>query len=117
MDKLRKYLEGRREDKVWVKISLTRNDTETFPVTGYAGSKNRLDKLEAELGPAAGEMEFIVEDDLPDTLDIAIDTHSIDGTYPTVALLGTEEKGEAYAAAVERLGPVETTIEKEAPNE
>jgi hypothetical protein len=99
MDKLRKYLKGRK-DKVWVKISLTRNDTETFPVEGYEGSKNRLDKLEADLGPAAAEMEFIVEDDLPDTLDIAIDTYCIDGKFPTKALLGTEKKDEGYICAV-----------------
>jgi hypothetical protein len=103
MTALRKYLKG-REDKVWVKISLTRNDTETFPVTGYEGSKNRLDKFEAELGPAAQEMEFIVEDDLPDTLDIAIDTYCIDGKFPKQALLGTEKKDEGYICAVKDWG-------------
>ena len=81
MTALRKFLKG-RDDKVWVKISLTRNDTETFPVTGYEGSKNRLDKFEAELGPAAEQMEFIVEDDLPDTLDIAIDTIASTASSP-----------------------------------
>ena len=99
MDALRAFLKG-REDKVWVKISLTRNDTETFAVEGYEGSKNRLDKLESELGPAAEEMEFIVEDDLPDTLDIAIDTFCIDGKFPKQAMLGTEKKDEAYIAVI-----------------
>jgi hypothetical protein len=99
MTALRKFLKG-RDDKVWVKISLTRNDTETFPVEGYEGSKNRLDKFAAELGPAAEEMEFIVEDDLPDTLDIAIDTFSIDGKFPKTALLGTEKKDEGYVCVV-----------------
>ena len=100
MTALRKvHLKG-RDDKLWVKISLTRNDTETFPVTGYEGSKNRLDKFEAELGPAAQDMEFIVEDDLPDTLDIAIDTYCIDGKFPSQAMLGTEKKDEGYICAV-----------------
>lgn len=103
MTALRNFLKG-REDKVWVKISLTRNDTETFPVEGYEGSKNRLDKLEAELGPAAEEMEFIVEDDLPDTLDIAIDTYSIDGKFPKRALLGTEKKDEGYICVAKDWG-------------
>lgn len=99
MTALRNFLKGRK-DKVWVKISLTRNDTETFCVEGYEGSKNRLDKFAAELGPAAEEMEFIVEDDLPDTLDIAIDTYCIDGKFPKQALLGTEKKDEGYICAV-----------------
>jgi len=100
MTALRKFLKG-RNDKVWVKISLTRNDTETFSVEGYEGSKNRLDKFEAELGPAAEEMEFIVEDDLPDTLDIAIDTFCIDGKFPKQAMLGTEKKDCGYVCSIQ----------------
>lgn len=100
MTALRKFLKG-RDDKVWVKISLTRNDTETFSVCGYEGSKNRLDKFEAELGPAAEAMEFVVEDDMPDTLDIAIDTYCIDGKWPKQACLGTEKKDEGYVCVVQ----------------
>lgn len=99
MTSLRKYLKG-RDEKLWVKISLTRNDTETFPVEGYEGSKNRLDRFESELGPAAEQMEFIVEEDLPDTLDIAIDTYCVDGKFPKKALLGTEKKDEGYICTV-----------------
>lgn len=97
---LRKFLKG-RDDKVWVKISLTRNDTETFSVCGYEGSKNRLDKFEAALGPAAEAMEFVVEDDQPDTLDIAIDTYTVDGKWPKKACLGTEKKDEGYICVVQ----------------
>jgi hypothetical protein len=97
---LRRYIQSRGKDKLWIKINLTRKDTETFALSGYEGVKNRLDRIEADLGPVAEAMQFIVEDDLPDTIDIAIDTHCIDGAYPTVSLLGTEEKGEAYVVAV-----------------
>jgi len=84
-----------------IQISLTRNDTETFSVCGYEGSKNRLDKFEAELGPAAEAMEFVVEDDQPDTLDIAIDTYTVDGKWPRKACLGTEKKDEGYICVVQ----------------
>lgn len=100
MAALRRYIQGRGHDKLWIKISLTRKDTETFALEGYEGIKNRLDRIEADLGPVADTMQFIVEDDLPDTRDIAIDTHCIDGSYPALGLLGTEEKGEAYVAVV-----------------
>lgn len=100
MTALRSFLK-KRDDKVWVKISLTRNDTETFSVCGYEGSKNRLDKFESELGPAAEAMEFVVEDDQPDTLDIAIDTYTVDGKWPAKACLGTEKKDEGYICVVE----------------
>jgi hypothetical protein len=100
MAALRRYIQSRGEDKLWIKINLTRGDTETFPIESYDLGKNRLDKLEAALGPVADQKEFIVEDNLVDTVDIAIDTYSIDGKYPTKTLLGTEEKGEAYVCAV-----------------
>jgi len=100
MEQLRRYIKSRGNDKLWIKINLTRKDTETFALEGYEGVKNRLDHIEADLGPVADAMQFIVEDHLPDTIDIAIDTHCIDGSYPALTLLGTEEKGEAYVAAV-----------------
>lgn len=109
MTALRKLLKGRK-DKVWVKISLTRNDTETFSVLGYEGSKNRLDKFEAELGPAAEHMEFVVEDDQPDTLDIAIDTFCIDGKFPKQAMLGTEKKDEGFICAVKNWSDIPSKL-------
>jgi hypothetical protein len=100
MEALRKYIRSRGNDKLWIKISLTRNDTETFSVEGYETAKNRLDAFQAQFGPMAEYREFIVEDHLPDTLDLAIDTYSIDGKYPSRALLGTEQKDEGYICAV-----------------
>lgn len=100
MDALRRYIKSRGEEKLWIKINLTRRDTETFSIESYDLGKNRLDKLEADLGPVAERMKFVVEDNLPETIDIAIDTHCIDGKYPTRTLLGTEEKGEAYVCVV-----------------
>lgn len=98
--KLRAFLEANPGKKYWIKIDDTRGDSETFPVEGYELFKGRIDELEFKLGPKAEITKFTVEDDLPDTLDLAIDTHSIDGKYPSVALLGTEEKGELYVGVV-----------------
>jgi hypothetical protein len=99
MSALRRYIKSRGDEKLWIKINLTRGDTETFSIESYDLAKNRLDKLEADLGPVAEAMKFVVEDNLPETIDIAIDTHCIDGKYPSHTLLGTEEKGEAYVCA------------------
>jgi hypothetical protein len=97
--KLRSFLEG-NDEKYWIKVDDTRADTETFSVEGYELFKGRIDELEFKLGPKAEIMKFTVEDDDPDSLDLAIDTHVIDGQYPSVALLGTEEKGELYVGVV-----------------
>lgn len=100
MDALRKYIKSRGNDKLWIKISLNRNDTETFCVEGYELAKNRLDDFQAQFGPMAEYRQFTVEDHLPDTLDLAIDTYCIDGKYPSKAMLGTEQKDEGYICAV-----------------
>src|ERR1017187_1068169 len=100
MAALRKYIKSRGSDKLWIKINRTRGDTETFSVEGYDLAKNRLDTMEAEFGPVAERRDFVVEDNLPDTLDIAIDTYSIDGRYPSIAMLGVEQKDSGYVCSV-----------------
>jgi hypothetical protein len=104
MTALRKYIKKRGKDKLWIKISLTRSDTETFSAEGYDLVKNRLDDFEARFGPTAEYREFIVEDNLPDTYDLAIDTYCIDGKYPSRGLLGNEQKDEGYIGVVKDWG-------------
>ena len=97
-------------DKLWIKINKTRKDTESFSVEGLKSEgvtalqlyENRLDDLKARLGPKAKITKFIVEKDLPDTLDLAIDTYSVNGQYPKTVALGTEEKGEAYVCSIQK---------------
>ena len=100
MTALRNYIKKRDKDKVWVKISLTRGDTETFSAEGYDSVKNRLDDMTARFGPTSEFREFIVDDNLPDTLDLAIDTYSVDGQFPSKSLLGNEQKDEGYIGVV-----------------
>jgi len=100
MAELRKYIKSRGDDKLWIKIDRTRGDTETFSVEGYDLAKNRLDVMEGEFGPVAERREFVVEDNLPDTLDIAIDTYCVDGEYPAWAMLGVEQKDQGYVCVV-----------------
>ena len=90
MDKLKSFLKNHKDQ--WVKIDKTRGDSETFKAENYELIEPRLLELEHLLGPKKDEMIFIVEEDLKDTLDLAIDTYCIDGQYPTSALLGMEEK-------------------------
>jgi len=93
---LRKYLEKTKGKTLWVKINNTRGDMETLRILSYELQKNQIDDLEYRLGPRADYMDFIVEDDLTDSMDIAIDTFCIDGQYPKTALLGTEVKEQVY---------------------
>jgi len=100
--KLRQYVKDNGKKKLWIKIDKTRGDSETFcvepgnNVSSYDLYKNRLDDLEYHLGPKADIHVFVIEESLEGTIDIAIDTQGIDGQWPAIALLGTEEKGECY---------------------
>ena len=110
MKALRTYIKSRGEDKLWIKINRTRGDTETFSVEGYELAKNRLDTMEAEFGPIAERRDFVVEDDLPETLDIAIDTYCIDGQYPSRAMLGVEQKDQGYVCVVKDWDQMPTAL-------
>lgn len=99
IDALREYIKS-HDEKLWIKGNKARGDFETFSVENYELGKSKLDDVEARLGPKAEDMNYIVEKNLKDSLDIAIDTHCIDGQYPQTAVLGTEEKGECYVGEV-----------------
>ncbi|MGA2160061.1 MAG: hypothetical protein ABSG90_12725 [Dehalococcoidia bacterium] len=102
VSKLRKYIKEHDNEKLWIKCDKTRGDMESFFVEGYELYKGQVDDLEYHLGPKAEIMTFVVEKHLEGTIDIAIDTHGVDGLWPSVALLGTEEKGEFYICAVKK---------------
>ena len=100
MTAVRTYIKAHDNEKLWIKGNKARGDFESFAVEGYDLGKSKLDDIEARLGPVAESMTYIVEPNLKDTLDLAIDTHCIDGQYPDIAVLGTEEKGECYVGEV-----------------
>jgi hypothetical protein len=100
MMNVRKYVKTHDGQKLWIKGNKARGDFETFCVEGYDLGKNKLDQIETHLGPKANQMTYIVEENLKESIDLAIDTHCIDGQYPDTTVLGTEEKGECYVGEV-----------------
>jgi len=94
LDKLRSYLKAK--DNVWVKISTTRGDMETFNSPNYKNIEPRLDKLERDLGAVKKIKEFIVEDSIEDAVEIGFDGFTIDGNFPKKCLAGIETKAKGY---------------------
>lgn len=90
-DDLRKYLKGVKK-KVFVKTSFVRGDFETFPCESYELIEPRIDDLEHHLGAVKGDYEFIVEDDIPDAVEVGYDGFTIDGQFPSHAMMGVEVK-------------------------
>jgi len=95
---LRKHLE--RHDDQWVKISTTRGDGETFHSENYDLVKPRIDEWEYKLGAKGDIMEFIVEDNIPDAVEVAYDGYTIDGKFAKNATFGIEVKDKGLVSKV-----------------
>lgn len=93
---LREYL--KKHDNVWIKISKFRGIFETFKSKNYRISESELDRLDVKLGPFRKTTEFIVEDDFPDSIEIAYDGPCVDGIYASKSLIGVEVKDLGYIA-------------------
>jgi phosphoribosylamine-glycine ligase len=99
-DALRKHLKTHKD--VFVKISGTRGDMETFHSPDYAATEQRLDELEHNLGAHKKIMEFVVEDAINDAVEIGYDGYTVDGRFPQMALAGVEAKCKAYVGRTMR---------------
>lgn len=76
----------------YVKTSFVRGDFETFRHDSYQLSEPRIDELEHTLGPAKVNYEFIVEDEIPEAVEVGYDGFTIDGQWPSHAMCAIEIK-------------------------
>lgn len=95
---LRRHLQ--RHDNVFVKISRSRGDMETFHARSYDLIEPRLNELEHVLGAKGQITEFIVEEPIECKAEVGYDGFCIDGQYPRKALFGVESKDKGYVGCV-----------------
>lgn len=99
MDALRKYLQ-KNEDR-YVKIpGYYRGDAESFHSPSYDYIEPVLNELECTLGPFSKLMPFIVEESLPEAVEVGYDGYCVDGQYPKLAMVGIEVKDASYVLRV-----------------
>jgi hypothetical protein len=91
---LRNYL--KEHDDQWIKISLTRGDMESFHSVNYRNIEPRLDELEHSLGAKKDLQEFIVEQGIPEAVEVGYDGYCVDGNFPKKAMCGVEVKDKGY---------------------
>lgn len=96
MDALRAHLAQHKDQ--FVKINKWRGLTETFFAPNPEAVGSKLDHLQFELGAFKNTQPFIVEDDLPDRVEVGTDVYCIDGEYPSRTLIGIEVKDCGYCA-------------------
>jgi len=92
---LREYLQSHKN--VFIKVSRYRGSWETLYSTDYELVKPELDEAELALSGISEEIEFIVEKKIEDAVEMATDSWTIDGQFPSGTLVGVERKDMAYA--------------------
>lgn len=83
-----------------VKIDRWRGLTESFFAPRYDLVEPKLDDIAHSLGAYREKLPFILEDDLPDRVEVGVDTYCIDGEYPSRTLVGIECKDLGYVGQV-----------------
>lgn len=94
LDALREHLKA--HDNQYIKISRSRGDMETFRSKNYRLIEPRLDELEHSLGAMKKIMKFVVEDEIPDAVEIGYDGYCVGGAFPEKAMWGVEIKDKAF---------------------
>ena len=97
---LRKYLKS--VDDKYIKINLWRGNGESKKSIDYRIIETLLDRWEFELGPLKYTEKFIIEDELPDMMEIGTDRWNADGQFPDSFLAGVENKGTSYFGVIKK---------------
>jgi len=90
IEELRNVL--KEEKNKFIKASFTRGDMETFRHDSYELSEPHLDEIEHQLGPLKGNYEFVVESEIPNAIEVGYDGFTIDGQWPSHAMVAYEVK-------------------------
>lgn len=96
MTALRAHLKA--HDNQHVKLDKYRGMFETFKSEKYDLIAPKLDEIQSLMGPFAEELDFVVEDDLPDCVEVGLDCYTVDGEFPGATLAGIEVKDLGYVS-------------------
>lgn len=94
MDKLREFLKENKNQ--YVKVNKWRGILETFLSKDYRSVEPKLDEVEYGLGAFKDMIDFIVEEELTDKVELGVDAFTIDGQFPKKLLSGIEVKDAGY---------------------
>ena len=110
MSALREHLKGHKDQHV--KIDRWRGLMESFFAPTYEVVETKLDSIAHDMGAFKEELEFIVEDNLPDCVEIGTDTFCIDGQYPEATLIGLEIKDQFYAGQMTKFSELHPVLRR-----
>lgn len=94
MTNLRAFL--KENENVFVKIDKWRGTFETFRAKNYKEVEPKLDEVEFKLGAFKHIIEFTVEAELADMVEVGTDGWTVDGQYPKNVISGLEIKDKGF---------------------
>jgi hypothetical protein len=92
----------RAHESQHVKIDRWRGVTETFFSPSWEIIEPKIQCLAHDLGGYKEELDFIVEDDLPDCVETGTDCFVVDGQWPSLVTVGVEAKDLGWVGKVVR---------------
>lgn len=94
LDKLKEILQ--KEKDLFVKPSMFRGVSETWHHEEWFLSEPIIEELEHKLGVRKSDVDFIVENNLGEAVEIGYDGYVVDGKYPSHSFFGYEVKDCGY---------------------
>lgn len=102
LDALREMCQNPDYDDRWIKLSPQfRGNRETFHHENYESSREILDGMGVDFGIVQDILKFVAEKSIEADLEGGLDTYTVDGEHPSVAVQGYESKDKCYFAVVQ----------------
>lgn len=101
LDALREYC--RKHKDRWIKMTPQfRGNKETFHYEDYEEAQSHLDEMAVDFGILQNTIKFLAEKPIKAKLEGGVDTYTVDGMHPSVAVQGYEAKDMCYFATVQK---------------
>lgn len=84
----------------YIKVDRYRNEMETWHHIDFDHSKRKLEDLAIKFGGVQDNIVFIVQNEIPTSMETGCDAWTIDGMYPKQFFQGYEKKNELYIASL-----------------
>lgn len=102
LEALRDFCKDPENDDHWIKITPQfRGNRETFHHVNYQQSRSILDEIGLDFNIVQDVLTFLCEKTIKADLEGGLDTYTVDGEHPSIAVQGYESKDLCYFAVVQ----------------
>jgi hypothetical protein len=111
LEALREYCQDPKNEDRWIKLTPQfRGNRETFHHTTYEQTRSKIDEMGVEFDIVQDVLTFLCEKSIQAKLEGGLDTYTVDGQHPSVAVQGYEAKDQCYFAVVQHYDDIPEEI-------